>query len=567
MTEPTVIVRAGRTARCTDVRKTRSPVIATQPPPTERRSQRPREDDVVVTVAEEQEARNEAGPEGVPETTVAATAAPSLSAPVPQQQQRRVRKQATRIAHRLRQQHERREAALPRVVEAGFADRPPPGESSASAPGFTWVLSSLAGAFVTVSVLIGVVGFFVVNIPGDEHRLETVDSGWSAAAGRDGVRTSVVCYWNSSSLLRAAPKDYDLGKLCAHCCTHLVYMTAQLNPDGQQLRFPEDDTGLKSVRDMDALKTSHPQLKLVLSLRLEGSGVHNLTVGAEAPSMRIQLAERVGHWLSEFNFDGIEIDWDRLPVDLKPIYVDFVRAMRIEMKKVRLLTLVSVHMKWGPSYDVEALHGLSDLLIVHAYSKEDAPKTAVPPIIFKEDLVEACEAFLGDLRSRQRVALALPLFGYAYRLRNSARYELRAAVRGPAPPGPYTDERGLLAYFEICLEFSSDLWVSLYDKEADCKIAVNRDKGQWIGYDNKATILNKVLFAKRMRMGGIAVVTVDMDDYNGDCGQRNVLLGQLHNALNELDRPIKRLSANLSLPPQAPTTGAAGSSKGTTVNA
>ncbi|XP_049275355.1 chitinase-3-like protein 2 [Rhipicephalus sanguineus] len=176
--------------------------------------------------------------------------------------------------------------------------------------------------------------------------------------------------------------------------------------------------------------------------------------------------------------------------------------------------------------------------------------------------VEACEAFLGELRSRQRVALALPLFGYAYRLRNSARYELRAAVRGPAPPGPYTDERGLLAYFEICLEFSSDLWVSLYDKEADCKIAVNRDKGQWIGYDNKATILNKVLFAKRMRMGGIAVVTVDMDDYNGDCGQRNVLLGQLHNALNELDRPIRRLPANLSLPPRPTTTFRAGFPQG-----
>ncbi|XP_077520606.1 uncharacterized protein LOC144132163 [Amblyomma americanum] len=102
---------------------------------------------------------------------------------------------------------------------------------------------------------------------------------------------------------------------------------------------------------------------------------------------------------------------------------------------------------------------------------------------------------------------------------------------------------------QICLEISSDLSVPLY-KEADCKIAVNRDKGQWIGYDNKATILNNVLFAKRMRMGGICVVTVDMD-YNGDCSQRNVLLGQLHNALNEMDRPIKRLSANLSLPESA----------------
>ncbi|KAH8035662.1 hypothetical protein HPB51_007906 [Rhipicephalus microplus] len=528
MTEAAVSVCPGRVACCTGVRRARSPVVATRAPPSTRRSQRPREDDVSVVV--DREGANEAGPEGVPETPVVATVAPS----VPQQQQqqpqqpRRVRKQATRIAHRLRQQRERRDAqGFPRVAEVGFAERLPTGDTSRTT-GFTWVLSSLAGAFVTVSVLIGVVGFFVVNMPPDEHRLETVggaegggtqtsESSWpvASAANKDGGRTSVVCYWNSSSLLRSAPKDYDLGKLCAHCCTHLVYMGAQLNADGRQLQFAEDDTGedcgdsavirvttahivagLKSVRDMDALKTSHPQLKLVLSIRLEGSGVNNLSVGAEAPSRRAQLAELLVHWLSEFNFDGVEIDWDRLPVDLKPVYVDLVR-------------------------------------------------------------VEACEAFLGELRSRQRVALALPLFGYAYRLRNSARYELRAAVRGPAPPGPYTDERGLLAYFEICLEFSSDLWVSLYDKEADCKIAVNRDKGQWIGYDNKATILNKVLFAKRMRMGGIAVVTVDMDDYNGDCGQRNVLLGQLHNALNELDRPIRRLPANLSLPPPPATTARA----------
>ncbi|KAL1469124.1 hypothetical protein MTO96_004850 [Rhipicephalus appendiculatus] len=513
MTEPVVSVCPGRAARCTDVRKTRSPAVATRPPPSTRRRQRPRR-------------------------LVSPTAYVS-----------------NRSAETRKSFH-----ALPR--RASLTDRR---------------LAILREPRAS---------------PPDEHRLETVggaehggtktpESSWpvASAGSRDGGRTSVVCYWNSSSLLRSAPKDYDLGKLCAHCCTHLVYTTARLSADGRQLHFPEDDTGLKSVRDMDALKTSHPQLKLVLSIRMEGSGVNNLSVGTEAPSKRAQLAELLVHWLSEFNFDGVEIDWDRLPVDLKPVYVDFVRAFRIAMKKARLLTLVSVHMKWGAlvrrgsparvrvrailltflsrlsqTLASEIDIRLSDLLIVHAYSKEDSPKTAVPPIIFKEDLVEACEAFLGELRSRQRVALALPLFGYAYRLRNSARYELRAAVRGPAPPGPYTDERGLLAYFEICLEFSSDLWVSLYDKEADCKIAVNRDKGQWIGYDNKATILNKVLFAKRMRMGGIAVVTVDMDDYNGDCGQRNVLLGQLHNALNELDRPIRRPPANLSLPPRPMTT-------------
>ncbi|EEC15197.1 hypothetical protein IscW_ISCW011679 [Ixodes scapularis] len=184
---------------------------------------------------------------------------------------------------------------------------------------------------------------------------------------------------------------------------------------------------------MDALKTSHPLLKLVLSLRLSGSPAElsKMIDGAEAVLARAALAKNVARWLPEHNFDGVEVDWDRLPEELKSVYVDLVK-------------------------------------------------------------VETCEVVLSQLRSRKRVVLALPLFGFAYRLRNSGHYELRASVRGPAPPGPFTDFRGLLAYFEICLEFSSDLWVSLYDKEADCKIAVNRDKSQWIGYDNKATILNKV---------------------------------------------------------------------------
>ncbi|CAN7989270.1 unnamed protein product, partial [Ixodes hexagonus] len=374
--------------------------------------------------------------------------------------------------------------------------------SDESGFGITWVLACLAGAFVTVSILIGIVGFFVVNSennnenmhinepsePGSHNSRNAQDSATSS------VKSVVVCYWNSSSLLRRPPRDYDLNKLCVHCCTHLVYLGASIDPRTLRLSFQEDDTGLKSVRDMDALKTSHPLLRLVVSLRLSGllPELRNVTEGPEAALARATLAQNVARWLPEYNFDGVEVDWDRLPQELKPVYVDLVKALHTVTKKMRLQILVSVHPKWGPSYDVEALYSLSDLLILHPYSKEDSPKMALPPVLFKEDLVETCEVFLGHLQSRRRVVLALPLFGFAYRLRSSGRYELRSPVRGPAPPGPYTDSRGLLAYFEICLEFSSDLWVSLYDKEADCKIAVNRDKSQWIGYDNKATILNKV---------------------------------------------------------------------------
>lgn len=57
------------------------------------------------------------------------------------------------------------------------------------------------------------------------------------------TKTALICYWNSSSLLRSPPKDYDLSKLCAHCCTHLVYIGASIDRRTLAPVFREDDTG------------------------------------------------------------------------------------------------------------------------------------------------------------------------------------------------------------------------------------------------------------------------------------------------------------------------------------
>ncbi|XP_064485674.1 chitinase-3-like protein 2 isoform X2 [Ornithodoros turicata] len=410
------------------------------------------------------------------------------------------------------------------------------------------MFACIAGSVVTLSMLIGTVGYYIVNTGeiepmGQETHGMTTDSqnespGIQYAGQTPSVMSTVLlCYWNSSSITRSPPKDYDLNKLCAHCCTHIIYLGAHLkvNADGPHLVFPDDDRGLRSIRDLEALKSSTPGLKLHLSLPVDdvwGAEESNSTLLMQCNS----LANRLAQWLPQHGFDGVELDWDHLPMHKKLQYTRITKLIRRTLRKEGLQIMVRVHPRKSNAYDINALYGFSDFLVVHPFAQDDKPKVAVPPIIFKEDLVELCEVSLSQLRNKHRVILALPLFGYAYRLRSIAHYELRAPVRGPSTQGPYTDTRGVLAYFEICFEFTADIWVSLYDKVADCKIAVNRDKSQWIGYDNKASILNKVLFAKQQRMGGVAVYTVDMDDYDGDCGQKNVLLNQVYNALKEMDR-------------------------------
>lgn len=88
--------------------------------------------------------------------------------------------------------------------------------------------------------------------------------------------------------------------------------------------------GLKSARDMDALKTSHPSLKLILSVRLSGTSpeLTNVTEGPEAVVRRAEFAEKVTRWLQEYNFDGVELDWDRLPLKFKAVYVDLAKVHR-----------------------------------------------------------------------------------------------------------------------------------------------------------------------------------------------------------------------------------------------
>ncbi|KAG9352781.1 hypothetical protein JZ751_017357, partial [Albula glossodonta] len=91
-----------------------------------------------------------------------------------------------------------------------------------------------------------------------------------------------------------------------------------------------------------------------------------------------------------------------------------------------------------------------------------------------------------------------------------------ALTKGWASAGPYTQEMGFWAYYEICsfLQGTTVQWI----EEQKVPYAVKGD--EWVGFDNQRSCETKIQYLKRNNFGGAFVWALDMDDFEGQfCGQ------------------------------------------------
>lgn len=133
----------------------------------------------------------------------------------------------------------------------------------------------------------------------------------------------------------------------------------------------------------------------------------------------------------------------------------------------------------------------------------------------------AVNTVLDVTHSTQHVVASLSFSGAQFLLRSQPQTDREMATSGlPASRvtggGHYTRINGTLSFFEICLLFHSEPWKHAVSKDASCPI-LNRGTN-WIGYDNAWSIRQKVVYALRRNLAGIAVRRMEMDDWRGVCG-------------------------------------------------
>lgn len=51
----------------------------------------------------------------------------------------------------------------------------------------------------------------------------------------------------------------------------------------------------------------------------------------------------------------------------------------------------------------------------------------------------------------EKLVVGFPTYGNTFRLQNPFNHGLGAPTSGPGPAGPYTQEAGMLAYYEVCI--------------------------------------------------------------------------------------------------------------------
>ncbi len=82
---------------------------------------------------------------------------------------------------------------------------------------------------------------------------------------------------------------------------------------------------------------------------------------------------------------------------------------------------------------------------------------------------------------------------------------------GPAGPGNYTNESGILSYYEI----NNKQWTMKgYNKEYGTSIAVDVPNGVWVSYDDTDSLQEKMLIAKKYNVGGVMTFTPQQDDFS-----------------------------------------------------
>ncbi|KAL1432300.1 hypothetical protein MTO96_013619 [Rhipicephalus appendiculatus] len=325
----------------------------------------------------------------------------------------------------------------------------------------------------------------------------------------------VVCYWNSWSYYRKGKGKSLVQKLDTRPCTHLVYNTV-----GNLRRFA-------NVKRNGALK-------LLVAVGGQSLGSLPFSKLALSDKHRKEFAESGVAFCREHRVDGLVITWHYpasgggRPQD-KDNFVLLLREMKTAFNKAKLQLGVDLSVAreivtngynlpeiaknvdfmtvnafdyWGVwsgrTGPVAPLHGLSDTDYTTAsvsYSINSYLKTGVP---------------------RSKIVLAITTLGRTWTLNDTSNVGYGAFTSEGGQAGNYTQTSGALGYNEICESMKKDKWVVNYDKGLKASYAVLLP--MWISYEDPQSAKDKAAFAREKQLGGIAVVTLDTDDFDGNCG-------------------------------------------------
>jgi spore germination protein YaaH len=227
-------------------------------------------------------------------------------------------------------------------------------------------------------------------------------------------------YWASSS----AYLSYDYNIL-----THLAYFSY------------ETDTltgGYKTINGWDqtpVIEYAHQRgVKVVLTVTNFGTAANHALL--RDTLKQIKMIQTITNLLKSRNGDGVNFDFELVSLAHRSNLVAFIRratkAIKAELPAAEI-SMATPAVDWSGSWDLPALAGLCDYLIVMGYDYYWSSSTTAGPVSplagENYNITKTVESYLTGGVPPQKLMLGIPWFGYNWPVISSAR---KATATGKA---------------------------------------------------------------------------------------------------------------------------------------